>query len=123
MKFKGQTKIEINGVEREFVWNMGALCELGDLTGLSITMLVGKMMDPSFSFVRDFMYVGAVQAVHKNKGRIDFSRNDVSVWVEDIGIEKCLRQLSEAIRSPEDQEEEKNQSAPETGLSGVLKSA
>jgi hypothetical protein len=121
MKFNGKASLTIDGKEREFIWNMASLCELGDLLGVSIDGMIGHMIAPKFSFIRDFLYVGAVEALNKKGEKVTFTRRDAASWLEEVGIEKTLLLLADAFRSPE----EKNPIAPETGHSenGLLKTA
>lgn len=122
-KFKGEAEIEINGKMQGFVWNMAALTKLGDLLNLSITKMAKEMVEPKFSFIAAFLYVGALYECKKKGENPSFTLEDASEWITEIGIERCMQLFNDAFTSPEIQEE-KNVTAPEkSGLNSTSQNA
>lgn len=115
VRFKGEAEKEVNGKKLSFKWNMAALCLLGDIQNRSMSQLAREFLNPKFSTLSNFLYVGAVEFYKQSKKPIDFSTDDAAEWLDIIGIDKTLDLLSTAFETPEDLEAgkalEKNQTA------------
>ena len=99
--FKGKGTYEFKEGKIDFEWNMLALTNLGDVTGLTINGMIKSFSDPSFRFLADFLYVGA-----KKEG---LTRDDAVDLLEEMGIEKALHFLGVAFLSSENGKKQKPQ--------------
>lgn len=111
--FRGDVEKKVGGKNRLFRFNMAAITLLGDLQNAPLTQLAVEVSNPKMSTVANFLYAGAYTYARQEKKMIDFSQDDATEWLNEIGLDVALEMLGKAFEVPEpEKDKEKNQTAP-----------
>lgn len=110
LQFKGLVEKEIGGKKVFFKFNMAALTLFGDLQGLSFAEIGIELANPKLSSLSNLMYAAAktYDRQEKPKEPQNYSQDDATEWVAELGFGEALNFFNEAFEVPE----EKNGQAP-----------
>lgn len=109
--YKGQFKFEIDGKERGF--KFGTLCNALFCQGENIKPIeISHRIDNDDPMIDiDYCYYAALAYCKLNKINVDFDKDEVSCWIDEIGKARLAEMFIEAFKTfiP------KNASPPMTG--------
>lgn len=114
IKYRGLIEKEIAGKKVFFKFNMGAIELLGDLQNMGASQILTTGAEARISTLSAFLYAGAVQYCKQEKKTPDFTREDSTEWIGELGLSEVLKMFTEAFTGPK-YEEEKNEGATVTG--------
>lgn len=111
--YKGLFKFEINGKERGFKFGTlsnAIFCKTEGVKPLEIQKRIIEG-DPFIDI--DYAYYAAVAYCQINKQDVDFSKDDVACWIDEIGVDRLAEMLLESFKTYMP----KNVQPPKTGAS------
>jgi hypothetical protein len=113
-------EVEVNGSVRGFRFGTNTLRIIRKATGIeAIEDVFGGLANKDgrrsqidhIMFMNDFLWCCAQDYARSKKESMDFDMQDVSDWIDNIGLEKTKDLIVELVKSYSP----KNQPAPETG--------
>jgi len=98
--------MEVDGKTVGFRFNMLAFaktCELEgcDLTELYVRLGLEKGENTNLISLNNFFFAAAINYAEGKNLPIDFTKQDVSDWLDIYGIEKSMEMMTEAFKSPQ----------------------
>ena len=92
----GITEIKINGTIKSLKFGQYAVHEYINLTGVEIGSIKEVGEDyTQLDLATDVIFCGLVGACRVNKQVVDFTREDVAVWIDDVTILDQLKAIKE----------------------------
>lgn len=119
IKNRGTVEKEIAGKKIGFKFSMAAFEAMGDDLNLGLSGLLISIGQGKLSTLATFLYRGAMQFAKSEKKQVDFTREDASEWLGELGFEEVMKLAESCIEVPK-HEGEKNQEATVKTESGVL---
>lgn len=118
--YKGQFTFKIDGKERGFKFGTLSNALFCKTEGIKPKEVQERILNNDPFIDIDYAYYAAVAYCQINKIDVDFTKEDVACWIDEIGVDRLSEMLIEAFRSylP------KNVSPPKTGepqMNGVGK--
>src|SRR5690606_42081117 len=65
--------------------------------GISISNFQSRMQAKMFSTTADILYHAAVSFCKINKQDVDFEREDVSVWIDEMGLLDSVQMITDGL--------------------------
>lgn len=94
---KGIISKEVDGKVRHFHFGTQMFLQLED-AGITLSNMQEKMKEKMFNTTIEIMYNAATAYCKVNKKDVDFERDDVSVWVDEIGINDSVNMITEGLK-------------------------
>jgi len=96
---RGVFEFEIEGKKRGFHFNFMAFGVLEEMTGLDLDELISKLSGrgAKVKLLSQFFFAGAKNYCDSRGQEVDFTINDVSDWVTEIGFDKAFQLIAEAL--------------------------
>jgi hypothetical protein len=114
IKYRGLVEKEIAGKKVFFKFNMAAIEMLGDLQDMGASKILTSGGEAKLSTLSAFLYSGAVQYCKQEKKVPDFTREDATEWVAELGLNEVLTMFITCFTGPK-VDEEKNVTATPNG--------
>ena len=106
--------MEVDGKTVGFRFNMLAFGKACELEGCDLTQLYSRLGiyggDTNLLALNHFFFAAAINYAEGKNLPIDFTKQDVSDWLDIYGIEKSMEMMTDAFKSPQI----KNAEAPKT---------
>jgi hypothetical protein len=119
MFYKGIFEIEVDGVKRGFKTGTLASAYFCAEEGVKLKSMTESLQDPSPMTVINMGYAAARAFNESKKLPVDFTKDDVSDWIDSYGLIEFLNKIFESMKAYEEKESpEKNQPAPNEGQTG-----
>lgn len=118
IKNRGTVEREISGKKIGFKFSMAAFEAMGDDLNLGLSGLLISIGQGKLSTLATFLYRGAMQYCKAEKKEVNFTRDDASEWLGELGFEEVMKLAESCIEAPK--HDEKNQPATVNQESGVL---
>lgn len=109
IKYRGLVEKEIAGKKVSFKFNMAAFEAIGDDLNLGLSAMLITMGSGKLSALSTFLYRGAMQYCKQEKKQPDFTREDATEWLGELGFETVVKLVEACLDSPK--HEEKNVAA------------
>lgn len=93
---RGIVSREIGGKVRHFHFGTQMFIDLEE-KGLSLSKFQSRMQEKMFSTTADILYHAAVSFCKINKQDVDFEREDVSVWIDEMGISDSVQMITDGL--------------------------
>lgn len=106
IKYRGLVEKSINNKKVFFKFNMAAFEMLGDLQNMGLSEVIRSAAVGRISTLSAFLYSGAMQYCKQEKTKADFTREDTTDWIEQIGWENVLKLITDCFEAPEVKNEE-----------------
>jgi hypothetical protein len=122
----GEVEIEVGGVKRYLKFGVLASGYFCKEENISLKEMTKRLSDPTPITAINCVFSAAKAYNAIKKIPVDFTQEDVSVWIDEIGLEKTFDIIYDTMSTHEDKdkpkEDEKNQIAPdEPGQIGTWK--
>lgn len=121
IKNRGTVEKEIAGKKIGFKFDMAAFEAMGDDLNLGLSGLLISIGQGKLSTLATFLFRGATRYCKAEKKQVDFTRDDASDWLGELGFEETMKLAESCIEAPK--HEEKNQPATVNTENGVLQTA
>jgi hypothetical protein len=114
MILKGEYTLTVGGKERHF--KLGTLSDniFCQLENIKLSEYRNRLLNAQAFTQLNFVYSQALAYCRINKIEVDFTVEDVSVWIDEVGENAFSEKMVELSQ----EYAEKNLKAPETGQSG-----
>lgn len=100
IKYRGLVEKEIAGKKISFKFNMAAFEAMGDDLNLGLSGLLVSMGTGKLSTLATFLFRGATQYYKQEKKQIDFTREDASDWLGELGFEEVTKMCEACLDVP-----------------------
>lgn len=92
-------EFDIDGVERGFNFNFKAFSYMEEATGFALDEIIEKLTGKGakVDLLIKFFHSGARNYAEAKGAQIDFTENDVSDWISDIGLPKAFEMINAAV--------------------------
>jgi hypothetical protein len=97
--YKGQFKFEVQGVERGFKFGTLANALFCKGEGIKPLDIQKRILEDDAFIDIDYAYYAALAYCQINKIDVDFTKEDVSCWIDEIGVARLGEMLAEAFKS------------------------
>lgn len=84
-KFTGYIEIEAGGKVRPLKFSVGCWLMLAEKTKMSS---LNELFEKSSSYIHEAIYCAAIVGYRTARMPIDFTEDDVFIWVDELGLEK-----------------------------------
>lgn len=118
IKNRGTVEKQIAGKKIGFKFDMAAFEAMGDDLDLGLSGLLTSIGQGKLSTLATFLYRGAMRYAKAEKKQIDFTREDASEWLGELGFEETIKLALSCIDAPV--LEEKNTQATVSEENGAL---
>jgi hypothetical protein len=97
--YKGQFQFEVSGVKRGFKFGTLSNALFCQTEGIKPKDIQDRILNDDAFIDIDYSYYAALAYCQINKIEVDFSKADVSCWIDEIGVTRLGEMLQEAFKS------------------------
>ena len=94
---KGIISKEVDGKVRHFHFGTQMFVQLED-QGITLSNMQEKLQDRMFNTTIEILYNAATSYCRINRQDVDFEREDVAVWIDEIGINDSVNMITDGLK-------------------------
>jgi hypothetical protein len=97
--YKGQFQFDIQGIQRGFKFGTLSNALFCKTEGIKPKDIQDRILNDDPFIDIDYSYYAAVAYCQINKKDVDFTKEDVACWIDEMGVERLKEMMIEAFRS------------------------
>jgi hypothetical protein len=92
-------EFDVKGVKRGFKFGTSTVGMVMEMRGIKTLIdFITAMSDPgNIPFVLDLLYCSAVSYARASKKEVDFTKDDVADWIDEIGVDESFAMINRAF--------------------------